>query len=222
MQQYFVANWKQHKTTQETRDFLTVFKDQIDVSQLGEKQIIICPSFTSLQAAQEIVKEHGIDVSLGAQDVSEFDEGAYTGEVGGNQIKEFADFVIIGHSERRRYFGETPDQITKKVQVAKKAGLTVILCVQDENDSLVEGADVIAFEPPSAISTFGVGKAEDPAEVSRVFGLLQAKTNAPLIYGGSVDANDIANYKSVSNIAGFLIGGASLEPESFSQLIKAW
>lgn len=219
MQQYFIANWKQHKTAQETRDFLSVFKDQIDVSQLGEKQIIICPSFTSLQAAQEIVKEHGIDVSLGAQDVSEFDDGAYTGEVGGSQIKEFADFVIIGHSERRRYFGETPEQVAKKVSNAKKAGLTVILCVQDENESVVEGADLVAFEPVGAI---GTGKAEDPAEVSRVFELLKAKINVPLIYGGSVDANDITNYKSVPNIAGFLIGGASLEPESFSNIIKAW
>lgn len=219
MQQYFIANWKQHKTAQETRDFLSVFKDQIDVSQLGEKQIIICPSFTSLQAAQEIVKEHGIDVSLGAQDVSEFDDGAYTGEVGGSQIKEFADFVIIGHSERRRYFGETPEQVAKKVANAKKAGLTVVLCVQDENEPVVEGADLVAFEPVGAI---GTGQAEDPAEVSRVFELLKAKINVPLIYGGSVDANGIVNYKSVPNIAGFLIGGASLEPESFSNIIKAW
>jgi triosephosphate isomerase len=169
-----------------------------------------------------MVTEHEISVSLGAQDVSAFPDGAYTGEVGADQIKEFADFVIIGHSERRKYQGETVEQIAQKVIQAQAVGLTVILCVQDENDPIPDGVDLVAFEPPSAISTFGVGKAEDPQEVNRVFNILQTKTNAVLIYGGSVDASDISNYRSVEHLSGFLIGGASLEPESFSQLIKTW
>lgn len=216
-----IANWKSHKTIGETKSFLEEFKDRIADIDLSDKEIILAPSFTSLSFCFDFIKSNSLPVKLCAQNVSSFPEGAYTGEINARQIKEFADYVIIGHSERKRYLNENENDVESKTKEAKDAGLTVIQCIQDENSEIHKNADVIAYEPPSAISTFDVGIAETPEQITKVFNDIKDRLGEKkLIYGGSVAENNIASYGAIEFCGGFLIGGASLLAESFINLLK--
>lgn len=206
-----VANWKSNKTQQETTIWLEQIKSTILQS---EKTVVICPSFTLLSVfSQQIPVKH-----IGAQDISPFGMGAYTGEVNGVQIKEFAQYVIIGHSERRQYFNENDEMITKKVMVAKQAGLIPILCVQGKDTPVPEGIEIVAYEPIWAI---GSGKAESPQDADNIAKAILEKTGAKIVlYGGSVTEENVASFTHMEHIGGVLVGGASLDPQKFSLIIS--
>lgn len=219
----FVANWKSHKTVAESYDFISQLREMISTVNLDNKEIIIAPSFPSLMVCHDAIVKFLLPIKLAAQNISSFAEGAYTGEVNGKQIKEFADYVIIGHSERKRYYHETEGDVESKVKEAKDAGLTVIQCIQDQNSQIHGGADVVAYEPPNAISTFGVGEPENPDRIKEVFSKISEDTNEKkLLYGGSVDSKNIKSYAEIDKCSGFLIGGASLKPDSFIDLLSQW
>lgn len=212
-----IANWKSHKTALEASDFFNVLKDsQVNFE---DKEVVICPSFTTLSTCFNEINTLHLPVSLGAQTISSHDEGAFTGEISARQIKEFATYVIIGHSERRMYQNESDKEISLKIKKAKEVGLIVILCIQDENSFIDETADIVAYEPPSAI---GTGNAAEPLRVQGVFKKLIDKTSARLLYGGSITSSDIQSYSSVKGLEGFLVGGASLNPHEFLALISLW
>lgn len=217
----YIANWKSHKKTEEALDFLDELKKKIHTVDLSDKEIIIAPPFTLLCVLKDFIDKHSLPIKLAGQDVSSFPEGAYTGEVAAQQLKEFCNYVIIGHSERKRYQHETESEIQNKVDEAKREGLTVVLCVQGEKSHLYKEADIIAFEPPSAISTFGVGDPEDPKEIEEVFNSIREDmSSTKLLYGGSVSVDNISQYKAIPHCSGFLIGSASLDPHSFIELLK--
>lgn len=219
MESLFVANWKLNKTIHETQEYFEELQAKLTGVELGGKKIVICPSYLSLPEASKMVNSLGLSVSIGGQDVSEYESGAYTGEVGAFQLKEFAQYVIIGHSERRRYFNETPDQIQRKIEMAKKQGLLTIVCIQDEYE-IPEGADAIAFEP---VGSIGTANPEDPGRITEVFKAVRSQTpEATLLYGGSVSPDTINQFKGIEHLSGFLIGGASLDPNSFVSIITAW
>lgn len=219
----FIANWKSHKTAGEALKFLEYVRDNITQINLSDKEIIIAPSFTLLPSCREFINSNSLPVKLSAQNVSSFQEGAYTGEVNAKQIREFADYVIVGHSERRKYMHENESDIDNKVRESKEAGIIVVQCIQDENSQLHKDTDIIAFEPPNAISTFGVGEAEDPKDMERVFASVADQLRGrKILYGGSVDSANIASYAQINSCGGFLVGGASLEPESFISLLTQW
>jgi triosephosphate isomerase len=160
-----------------------------------------------------------LPVLLGAQDVSPFPEGAYTGAIAATQLKNLVDYVIIGHSERRSHFAESEELIQQKVTMAKEVGLHVILCVQDAQGTVYEGVDVVAYEPVSAI---GTGNPDSPENVTSVLQAIHERyPSVRLLYGGSVDKNSIHTFTKIPVLDGFLVGGASLEPESFLHLIAA-
>ena len=175
--------------------------------------IIICAPFTLLQ----FLHERARTFELGAQDVSPFGEGAYTGEVNAKQLKEFVTWIIIGHSERRKNFGETEDILKEKVAQAKNIGLKIIYCVPDENSTMPTGVDVIAYEPVWAI---GTGKTDTPQNANRVVEVLKSKFSIPVIYGGSVSPENVASFIAQPNIDGVLPGGASLDAVKFAELIQ--
>jgi len=219
----FVANWKSHKTKEETIKFFEFVRDNISHIDLTNKEIIIAPPFTLLEKARYLIDEYKLPVQLAAQNVSSFPEGAYTGEISAKQVREFAYYTIVGHSERKRYLHESESEIENKIKEAKEVGLVVIQCIQDENSQLHKDADIIAFEPPNAISTFGVGEADDPKDIERVFSKLSEELSGrTILYGGSVDEKNVKSYSQIQTCGGFLIGGASLEAESFIELLSQW
>lgn len=200
------GNWKSNKTAAEAKEWLEKFT-------VKEGNIVLCVPYTLLSTMR------GGPFQLGAQDVSPFEEGAYTGEVSARQIKELADWVIIGHSERRKYFGETDDLLAKKAAMAKAAGLRIIFCVPDEKTAVPQGVDVVAYEPVWAI---GTGKSDSPENANIVITAIKAKSQvATVIYGGSVTAENVAGFISQPSVDGVLPGGASLDPEKFARLIGA-
>lgn len=220
----FIANWKSNKTCSDTVEWLAHFSDEMTRLSLDNKDIVICPPFTALFSAYMYIKEHKLPISLGAQDVSPFDEGMHTGEIAPIQIKELADYVIIGHSERRREFLEDDAIIAKKVQSAKAVGLATIVCLQDENAQVPKGADILVYEPPRAISSGIPGKPgvpDDPRKISQVFTQIHNKTNKnELLYGGSVASSTIDAFSAIPLLRGFLVGGASLDYLEFARLLS--
>lgn len=219
----FVANWKSHKNKQETLKFFERLKERISSVNLSNKEIVIAPSFTLLMKCRYLIDQDNLPIKLAAQNVSPFPEGAYTGEVNAKQVRELCEYVIVGHSERKKYFHESESEIENKIAQAKEAGLGVIQCIQDEKSRLHRDADIIAFEPPNSISTFGVGEADSPEDIGRVFESVKEElAGRRILYGGSVDKANVTTYAKIDNCGGFLIGGASLEADSFIDLLSQW
>ncbi len=227
---FLVANWKSNKTSLEAKEWLTQvqrskFKDPADAKAMAgrqsskEKEVIICPPFTLLSTMKSFIDDKKLPVKLGGQNVSPFDAGAYTGEINAKQIKEFADYVIIGHSERRNNFGETDDILIKKVKKAMGVGLTPIFCIQNETTPVPEEVTLVAYEPPTAI---GTGNPDTPENAGRVAKIVKEKNPhiAYILYGGSVTQDNIRSFVEMEHINGVLVGGASLDPLKFTALIK--
>ncbi len=214
-----VANLKSYKDENEAKNWLESFKkvQEIDLN-LVEKEVIICPSFTQLFSFLSFFSNNNIKVGLGAQNVSPFDEGPCTGEVNAKQIKDFARYVLIGHSERRTSFNETEDLLVKKVKISLQYGLTPIFLVQDQEDIIPQGVKIIAYEPILAI---GSGHPDTPENADAVAAQIKAKNpDSQVLYGGSVTADNIKSFTSKANIDGVVVGGASLEAEELLKIIQ--
>ncbi|MFA5308681.1 MAG: triose-phosphate isomerase [Dehalococcoidales bacterium] len=238
------GNWKMNTTLEEAVNLIKTMQPNLNRIQGIEK--VLCPPFISLMAARGLTRN--TTVKLGAQDVFYEDKGAYTGEVSPLMLADLCEYVIIGHSERRQYFGETNEIVNKKLKAATKAGLKPILCVGEtleENEAgqtrevlgkqLIDCSDrlyfmsgmVIAYEPIWAIGT-GKSASADGANktisfirqfVSRLHGSGIANT-VRILYGGSVTAANIADLMRKSDIDGALVGGASLKADEFTSIVK--
>lgn len=214
----FIANWKSNKTTQDAEAFIREFVDATSADLFDKNVIVICPPFTLLSFCSQFIRANDLNIHLGTQNISPFPTGAYTGEIAATQAKEFAEYGIIGHSERRTLLHETDEEIVKKVEQARNAGLMVVFCIQNELTPVPEGVDYIAYEPPSAI---GSGNPDTPEHIGEVFEQLHLKNKSEkLLYGGSLKPENIHDFTSVPSIEGFLVGGASLDAGSFAQLVQ--
>lgn len=241
------ANWKMYKTPGQTREFFRDFLPMVAAHHRDE--IAVCPPFIDLPAAVEAAK--GSDVAIGGQDAHWKNEGAFTGEISASMLLAVGcTHVIIGHSERRQYCGETDDTINLKLKAALEAGLTPIVCVgevlEEREAGLTEdvlrrqclrafhaiswkkaGKLVIAYEPVWAI---GTGKTATPQLASDAHQLIRSEaakafgdelaTNLRILYGGSVKPENAMALMSEQEIDGALVGGASLEPGSFAAIVK--
>lgn len=242
MKKLFIANWKMQLDNKESlalsKSFSKRFKKSSD-------EIIVCPDFSSLSPVSQNLK--GSAIKLGAQDIAAYDKGAYTGEVSAKSLKQLGvKYVIIGHSERRQYLKEDSAMLKLKIVQALAVGLTPIFCIGENlkernskkthqvlykqlEDSLT-GLDitndkdiVIAYEPVWAI---GSGKAISPteAESAHVFikgSLAEIIGQIPrVLYGGSVNSKNAADFVEWPNIDGLLIGGASLNLDEFSKIVN--
>jgi triosephosphate isomerase len=222
MKKLFIAgNWKSNKTIAETSEWVNSFSKLVsDINNnLSEVPVVLCAPFTALPDLNKLIASSGLPIKTGAQNLSKFDEGAYTGEVSAKMIKEVAPWVIIGHSERRKYFNESNEDLATKTQKAKAAGLNVIFCVPDDATPVPAGADVVAYEPVWAI---GTGKTDTPENANAVTTSIKQKTGiSTVIYGGSVTGDNVAQFVTQANIDGVLPGGAALDPDKFSRLVHA-
>lgn len=248
MRQTVIAgNWKLHKTIRESVEFVELLKR----SYVRQEAIsvVVCPVFTSISDVADAVRETGIGV--GGQDVFWETKGAFTGEVSANLLKDAgATHVIIGHSERRQFFGETDETVSKKTQAACDAGLIPIVCcgelleeretnrTQAVLNKQIRGAFealpeaiikqcIVAYEPVWAIGTGKVATAAQAQEAHFFIRSLLRELIAEhaddisILYGGSVKPENAAELISNPDVDGALIGGASLDAESFSKIIQA-
>ena len=238
------GNWKMNTTVDEAVTLVKEMLPGLDAVDNIEK--LVCPPFISLISVREVLK--GSSVKLGAQNLHYVEKGAYTGEISPLMLAGICEYVIIGHSERRRYFGDTNEVVNKKVQAALNAGLKPILCIGEsleENEAgkteeiVTEqlrqsltgidypGSFVIAYEPVWAIGTGRAAtgtQANDTISLVRrtVSDLWSAKTgdDVRILYGGSVTAANTTEFLSQPEIDGALVGGASLKPDEFVSIAK--
>ncbi|HIH38123.1 triose-phosphate isomerase [Candidatus Woesearchaeota archaeon] len=244
MRLFFGGNWKMNKTTAEARTYLDTFLGPL--SSYDADIVLFCP-YMILPAASQ--KAKGTPLSLGAQNLYPKPSGAYTGEISPAMVKEFATYVLLGHSERRIYLGETDSFINEKVRVALREDLKVVLCVGETAKERKEGKSsavvrkqlraclkdipgnnlnsiIIAYEPVWAISTFPGAKPAQPADAEEMHALIkgwftkQYGKETRVIYGGSVKPDNCEELIVHQHIDGFLPGGASLDPESFLRIIN--
>lgn len=222
-----IANWKSHKTNSEAQDWLSTFakKYQTLTEEMDQCQVIIAPSFLYLESVMKVCNILA-GVSVASQDVSHFPLGSYTGAVAARQLASLGvAYALVGHSERRKYFGETHSLVAQKVEQLIEAKITPILCVDEQE--IEQQAElitkqqasncIIAYEPASAI---GTGMGQDLPQVQKAIDFAKkAFGDVPVLYGGSVDERNIHEYLLVAD--GALVGGASLDVELFIQLISA-
>ena len=213
---YIVANWKENKTQEEALAFLSEFLRTYEPK--PNVKIVICPQYLVVPAVSDFIKSNNINVAIGVQDISKFDEGAHTGEVSAREAREFAKYAIIGHSERRA-LGETDDDVAKKAEMATKFNIEPILCVVNENVPIPLEAKIIAYEPVEAI---GTGNPDTPENAGEIASLIKSKNSQVqhVLYGGSVTSINVHKFTRMQNIDGVLVGGFSLDPMEFSAIIK--
>ena len=245
----FVAgNWKMNTTVDEAVDLVDAMVGDLD--KVTDVEIVLCPPFLSLPTLADEFDIDNAPFGLGAQNMHYEDKGAFTGEVSPLMLVDYCDYVIVGHSERRQFFGETDEIVNLKVKAALKHKLVPIICVGEtlaqyeagQTDAVVAGQvrgvlsglsaeqlydTVIAYEPVWAI---GTGKAANGAGANAVIGLIR-KTTAELVgqasaeelrilYGGSVSPKNIGEFISQPEIDGALVGGASLKAQDFVAIVR--
>jgi len=242
---YIAANWKMHKTVAEAAAFVDALLPRIAATQ---HDVVVCPPFTALTAVVE--RRYGTAVKVAAQNMHEEDSGAFTGEVSASMLVELdVEAVVLGHSERRRHFGETDEALARKLPAALAAGLEPILCVGESEEArdagqtegvlerqlqvdLAEVEDdrvaevVIAYEPIWAI---GTGRTATPEQAQEACAFIRdvlrergaAADAVRILYGGSVKPANAAELLAQDDIDGALVGGASLDPEDFAAIVEA-
>ena len=241
------GNWKMYKTVNESIELVNLLKRS--VVDINDVEIVVCPPFTSLSDVRDLIID--TNIKLGAQDCYWEKEGAFTGEISCSMLKSAGcEYVIIGHSERRQYFGETNETVNKKAKAALKEGLKPIVCVGEKladrrsgrtfdvvKDHVVNSLagltgdqmlnTVIAYEPVWAIGTGVNATKEQAEEVHKYIRDLLKKiygdqvANAVRIqYGGSVKPENIRELIAEEDVDGALVGGASLKADSFTNIIK--
>jgi triosephosphate isomerase len=244
---FIAGNWKMFKTVDETVKYVKEFRGL--VKDIEGIEIVFAPPFTALHAACEAARNSTIGIA--AQDLYWEREGAFTGEVSGPMVREAgAEYVIIGHSERRTLFGETDATVNRKIVAAFAAGLIPIACIGETLDQrdrsetfdvldrqIKQGLDgltgeqigqlVIAYEPVWAI---GTGRNATPAQAAEAHGHIRKRLQqwfgaeaaelCRIVYGGSVKPENIRDLASQPNVDGALVGGASLDVKAFSEIVS--
>lgn len=245
-QKLLLGNWKMNKTPSEAKAFALASKDMVEYAVAHNIQVGVAPSFVCLATVKENAPK---DCIVAAQNVNEHDHGAYTGEVSIPMLKEIGiDWVILGHSERRAYNGETSEACNAKIKALLANHMTPVYCCGESLDVFEKGETkkfvaeqirtglagltpeeakqvVIAYEPIWAI---GTGKSASKEIAEDTIGFIRrtlresfgaVAMDMRILYGGSVKPNNIASYMSAEDIDGALVGGASLDPASFQGLI---
>jgi triosephosphate isomerase len=235
------GNWKMHGSREFTADLLTALKAAEPWR--TDREVLVCPPFVLLPLAAEVLS--GCEIRLGAQNLSEHIQGAYTGEVGGSMLRDYGcRYVIVGHSERRTLFSESDQQVAAKFERAQSERLIPILCVGESSEERDSGATeavvrrqldavlartgiaafsnaVVAYEPIWAI---GTGRTASPEQAQQVHAFIRSQIGSHddgvaaalrIIYGGSVKAANAAEIFAQADVDGGLIGGAALKAEEF-------
>jgi triosephosphate isomerase len=224
------GNWKMFKSPGETDAFCRALRD----ADLGDVDVVVCPPYTSLATAVQLLAD--TDIGVFAQNCHWEPEGAFTGEISTGMLHELGVYgTIVGHSERRQYFGETDETVAQRVSAALEAGLHVIACVGETESEREAGeteavlrrqlavleADeslVLAYEPVWAI---GTGKTATPEMAQEAHAFIKSLLDLPVLYGGSVKPENADELCAQPDVDGALVGGASLDVDSFASICRA-
>ncbi len=226
------GNWKMVKGPAEAASFCAQLRDRLEG--IDGVDVAVCPPFPSLAPAVQALA--GTEIAVAAQNVHWEEQGAFTGEVSAAMLRELGVYgAIVGHSERRQLFGETDEGVARRTAAALEAGLWVIACVgeteeereRDETEavlarqvSVLEAHDqlVVAYEPVWAI---GTGRTATPEQAQAAHAFIRSLIDVPILYGGSVKPDNAAELLAQPDVDGALVGGASLEVESFAAICEA-
>jgi triosephosphate isomerase (TIM) len=224
------GNWKMNKGPAETAEFCLGLREHLQ----DGVDVVVAPPYVSLAVAVQLLA--GTEIAVASQNVHWDSEGAFTGEVSALMLLELGVYgAIVGHSERRQNFGETDETTAKRAQAAIEAGMFVIACVGETEDERARGETesvlrrqvsvlepdenlVIAYEPVWAI---GTGKTATPKMAQEAHGLIKTIIDAPVLYGGSVKPENAEELLGMAHVDGALVGGASLDLESFIAICRA-
>jgi triosephosphate isomerase len=224
------GNWKMYKGPAETAEFCLGLREQ----ELDGVDVVVSPPYVSLAVAVQLLA--GTEIAVAAQNVHWEREGPFTGELSAQMLSEIGVYgAIIGHSERRQLFGETDETVGKRVHGALEAGLFVIACVGETEDERERGETeqvlrrqlavlapddnlVVAYEPVWAI---GTGKTATAEMAGEAHAFIKSQLDVPVLYGGSVKPGNAAELLAQSHVDGALVGGASLDLESFTAICRA-
>jgi triosephosphate isomerase len=225
------GNWKMYKGSAETAEFCVQLKNRVGDAEGVD--VAVCPPYTSLAVAVQILA--GTEIAVAAQNVHWETEGPYTGEISPPMLRELGVYgAIVGHSERRQYFGESDETVARRAKAALEAGLSVIACVGETEAereagetedvlrrqvSVLEAEDnlVVAYEPVWAI---GTGQTATPDQAREAHAFIKGLLEVPVLYGGSVKPENAEELLSQEGVDGALVGGASLDVESFTALCR--
>jgi triosephosphate isomerase len=225
------GNWKMFKGPLEAAEFCRQLRDE-DLP--DEVDVVVCPPYVSLAEAVQALA--GTEIGVFAQNCHWADEGAFTGEISASMLRELGVYgTLVGHSERRQHFGETDETVARRARAALDAGLHVIACVGETEDereagrtdevirrqvSVLEADEslVIAYEPVWAI---GTGKTATPEMAHQAHEVVKSVLDVPVLYGGSVKPENAADLLGQGAVDGALVGGASLDVESFAAICRA-
>lgn len=215
-----VGNWKCNKTVGEAEEWIKQFSISNDQFS-NNLEIILCAPFTLLPfLATKLKSDKATKLKLGAQDVSPFPDGAYTGEVSARMLKDLGvEYVMIGHSERRKYFQEDEQMLANKVKEALDVGLIPIYCVQGKTTPVPDGVKILLYEPQAAIGTGQAGSPEEADQVAKSLREILGR-DVMILYGGSVNPENVASFCRQENLNGIGIGGVSLDANKFLEVIK--
>jgi len=223
------GNWKMYKGPAETAEFCLALRE----AELDDVDVVVCPPFVSLAVAVQLLA--GTEIGVAAQNVHWDEEGAYTGEISASMLRELGVYgAIVGHSERRQHFGETDESVARRAQAALDAGLFVIACVGETEEqresgetqdvlrrqlSVLEADDnlVVAYEPVWAI---GTGKTATPEIAQEAHAFVKTLLDVPVLYGGSVKPDNAEELLGQPAVDGALVGGASLDFDSFTTICR--
>jgi triosephosphate isomerase len=228
------GNWKMFKGPRQTAEFCLGLRQ----ADLGDADVVVCPPYVSLAVAVQLLA--GTEIAVAAQNVHWAEEGAFTGEVSAPMLRELGVYgTIVGHSERRQYFGETDETVARRVRAALQGGLSVIACVGESEEEREAGqtelvlrlqveavADVtedrdnlvIAYEPIWAI---GTGRMATPETAQAAHAFIKSLVDVPVLYGGSVNPDNAGGMLAQPDVDGALVGGASIDVDSFTAICRA-
>jgi len=241
-----IGNWKMNHTHLDAIQVVQKLAYRLELSDYDRVDVGVAPAFTALRSAQTVIEADRLPIWLGAQDCNPAEKGAHTGEISAGMLAKLAvKFVIVGHSERREQFGEDDALVNRKIKAVLAAEMIPVVCVgetleireaedttswvQKQVTGAIKGIEdvsklVFAYEPIWAI---GTGRTPSSADAGDVIDVIRGAIgdrgeDVRVLYGGSVNAGNISDFMAKKTIDGALVGGASLDPDSFASIVRYW